>query len=68
MHAKRVAQEHIPPWAKQGDLWHGEGTKAWGGIGLDTGNMGGGESAIGITLEQVSRGFDGTNHGEWADP
>ena len=29
--------------------------------------MGGGESAIGIASE-VSRGFDGTNHGEWADP
>ena len=37
-------------------------------IGLDAGDMGGGESAIGIVLEQVSCGFDGTNHGEWANP
>ena len=30
--------------------------------------MGGGESAVGITSEQVSRGFDCTNYREWADP
>ena len=41
---------------------------AWGSIGLDVGNMGRGESAVGIASEQVSSGFDGTNHGEWADP
>ena len=40
----------------------------WGIIGLDAGDMVRGELAIGIALEQVSRGFDGTNHGEWADP
>ena len=31
-------------------------------------DMGGGESAIGIASDQVSRGFDGTNHGEWTEP
>ena len=30
--------------------------------------MGGGDSAVGIALEQVSSGFDGTNYGERADP
>ena len=30
--------------------------------------MGGGESGIGIASEQVSRCFDCTNHGEWANP
>ena len=41
---------------------------AWGSIGVDAGNMGGGESAIGIASEQVRRGFDDANHGEWVDP
>ena len=62
----------FPPSEKQGVLRHGERTSArrwaWGSIGLDAGNMGGGESTIGIASEQVSRGFDCTNHGEWADP
>ena len=30
--------------------------------------MGGGESAIEIESKQVSRGFDGMNHSEWANP
>ena len=30
--------------------------------------MSGGESVIGIALEQVSSGFDGAKHGEWDDP
>ena len=41
---------------------------AWGSIGLDVGNMGRGESAVGIASEQVSSGFHGTNCSEWADP
>ena len=43
--------------------------KRWaqGGIELDAGNMGGGESAVGITSEQVRSGSGGTNYGERAE-
>ena len=62
----------FPPLEKQGVLRNGERTSArrwaWGSIGLDAGNMGGGESVVGIASKQVSSGFDGVNHSEWADP
>ena len=40
--------------------WGKDGARrwAWGGIGIDARNMGGGESAIGIASEPVSNGFD----------
>ena len=63
---------HFPPSTRQGVLRHGERTSArrwaWGSIGLDAGHMGGGESVVGIASKQVSSGFDGVNHSEWADP
>ena len=30
--------------------------------------MGEGELTVGIASKQVSNGFDGANHGDWADP
>ena len=44
----------------------GTGVKSWagGGIGLDSGNMGGGESVVGIASEKGHDGSDGTHYGE----
>ena len=36
----------------------------WRDKWLDVGNMGGGESDVGIVSEQVHGGFDGTNYSE----
>ena len=38
-----------------------------GGIGLDASNMGGGESVVGIALEQGHGGSYGTNYDERAE-
>ena len=80
MHAKKgvlkgwhkgTHAHHISPLRETRDLQHGKGTgvKSWagGGIGLDAGNMGGGESVVGIASEQGRCGFDGTHFGERAE-
>ena len=62
---------HISPLrgTRKFTTWEGTTVKSWtgGGIRLDAGNMGGGESVVGIVSEQGHDGSDGTHYGERAE-
>ena len=68
---KGTNAHHIPPLreTRRFTTWGRNGGQSWvgGGIGLDASNMGGGESVVGIALEQGHDGSDGTHYGERAE-